>query len=75
MKGLYFSQIRGMVGYSDRFEMEIPTNRHPVLVKIMSQCLKRNPKERPSFERIYTMLQEYKVKSGNQDKSKDALLG
>jgi Protein tyrosine and serine/threonine kinase len=74
MKGASFSQIRGVVGYSPKFQMKIPENCHPILQKIMSCCLRRNPKDRPSFDEVYTMLQGYHREKEVQKSAKSRLL-
>jgi Protein tyrosine and serine/threonine kinase len=70
MKGMTFTQIRGVVGYDESFKMEIPTNCHPLLTKIMKICLEREPEKRPRFKDILEMVQKHKKADLNSEKSK-----
>ncbi len=49
------NQIMGIVGYDD-YQVEIPTQGNPLLLKIMRKCLKRRREQRPSFSKLVDWL-------------------
>jgi len=63
-KGLSVPQIVGNVGFNEGFRLELPkrVNVDPDLRDIMMKCLRRNPKDRPVFGKIVSMLSEFRTK-------------
>lgn len=55
--GLKLPQITAVVGYDDDFKMPIP-DCHPRIENIMELCLRKNPKERPTFETIFQLVEQ-----------------
>jgi len=62
--GLSVAQIVGNVGFNEGFRLELPkgVNVDPDLREIMMKCLRRNPRDRPSFGKIVSMLSEFRTK-------------
>ncbi|KRX06204.1 Sterile alpha motif/pointed domain [Pseudocohnilembus persalinus] len=61
-------QIIGSVGYDDNFKLETPKNGPPELIKMMEQCLERNPKNRPDFQEIVSKVQNISKKGKSSHK-------
>lgn len=53
------AQIEGLVGWDDGFKITSPTEGDPFLIRIMEQCLEKDPSKRPSFLQILDLLKEH----------------
>lgn len=72
---LRLNQIIGPVGYGDK-QVDIPTQGNEVLINLMKHCLKKDKKQRPTFDEIKNYLMKHqKEKKSNVIKILDDFFG
>lgn len=52
--------------------MPIDENVTPILAQIMKQCWEEDPKKRPTFEDICSMLKKYRADDSDSDRESDS---
>lgn len=54
-----YAQIMGLVGYSQKINLDIPSDCHPLLNYIMKSCIQFSKEDRPSFGKLLDHCDTY----------------